>query len=268
MKKLALLCGVPRSGTTLLANLMAQNPTVYATATSGLRDTLLGIRSICDDNDSYRAMPPAERKERKLAVMRGALRGYFAHAEDKVCFDKNRGWPASFEMMEWVLGDRSKAIVCVRDIRDVLASFEKLYHKASAGMPELPEHRTALSRAEFVLRPDKPVGLAMNTVRDAVTRGWRSHMLFVEYDALCREPQAELDRIYTFIGEEPFDHDPMHVEQVTVEDDSVHGFVGLHDIRSEIKPQVHQWPTVFDDSVTKTPFWDRITQWARFWEHL
>lgn len=267
MNKIVFLCGVPRSGSTLLANLLAQNPNVYATATSGLRDTLLAVRDVCDTNEFYRAMPSKERKMRKQMVMRGVIQGYFAHVDGRVCFDKNRGWPVSFELMNWVYGGQAevKAIVCVRDLRDVLASFEKLYQK-SYFKSSLPEHATALSRAKFVLRPDKPVGLAMNTVRDAALRGWRDQMLFVEYDALCRTPQAELDKIYQFIDEERFDHDPAHVEQVTQEDDSVHGFDGLHDIRPVVKMQPAQWPIVFDESVMATPFWDKITQGARFWE--
>lgn len=272
MNKLVFLCGVPRSGSTLLANLLAQNPAVHATATSGLLDTLQGIAAICDTSDSYRAMPKDEREERKLAVLRGAISGYFSHAEGKACFDKNRGWPTAFEMMEWVLGhrDKVKAIVCVRDLRDVLASFEKLYRKTSVtrGGPTQPEHLTAVSRADFVLQPDRPVGLAMNAIRDAVTRGWRDHLLFVDYDDVCRKPQAELDKIYQFIGEESFGHDPMNVEQVTHEDDSVHEFAGLHDIRPEVRPQGAQWPSVFDNAVVRTPFWNRIAQGARYWEHM
>jgi sulfotransferase len=276
MRKLVFLCGLPRSGTTLLANILAQNPVAYATATSGLLDTLRAIRDVCDSNTFYKAMDPGERKERKLALLRGAIQGYFAHAEGKVCFDKSRGWPTSFEMMGWVLGGREhvKAIVCVRDIRDVLASFEKLYRvtaessSTSQERAAFVEHRTALGRAQFIMKPDEPVGYAMDVVQDAVTRGWRDNMLFVDYDALCHSSQGTLDKIYTFIGEESFEHDPKHVEQVTREDDSVHSFVGLHDIRPEVKPQEPQWPLVYDGTMTGTPFWARVTESARYWEHM
>lgn len=276
MRKLVFLCGLPRSGSTLLANLLAQNPGVYSTATSGLLDTLRAIRDICDSNPFYKAMEPEERKARKLALLQGATRGYFAHAEGKVCFDKNRGWPTSFEMAGWMLGGREhvKAIVCVRDLRDVLASFEKLYRATaessttSQERSAYVEHRTALGRAQFIMKPNEPLGYAMDVIRDAVTRGWRENMMFVDYDALCRAPQGTLERIYDFIGEEPFEHDPTGVEQVTREDDSVYSFVGLHDIRPEVKPQEPQWPLVYDGAMTNTPFWARATEGARFWEQM
>lgn len=274
MRKLCFLCGVPRSGSTLLANLLAQNQDNYATATSGLLDTLRAVRDVCDNNDFFKAMAPEERRGRKRALLRGAVNGYFDHAGEKVCFDKNRGWPTGFEMMGWVLGGREKirAIVCVRDLRDVLASFEKLYRATtetsmtSQERAAFVEHRTAVGRAKFILKPGEPLGYAMDVIRDAVTRGWRENMLLVEYDVLCRDPHGTLDKIYDFIGEDRFKHNTDAVEQVTREDDTVHNFVGLHEIRPKVEPQDPQWPIVFDGAMTKTSFWSNVVEGARWWE--
>jgi len=276
MKKLILLCGLPRSGTTVLANLLLQNQDFYVTATSGILDVMLVARNTIDQNEFFRAMPKQYRDARKLDVLRGVLHGYFAHVEGKVCFDKARGWPSAFEMLEWVLGSREevRAIVCVRDVRDVLASFEKLYRATSAKAMTSQErnayveHRTAVGRAQFILQPSESLGYAMNVVRDAVTRGWKDRMLFVEYDSFCRNAPGELKRIYDFIGEEPFEHDPNNIETSSREDDSVYGFEGLHEIRPEIRPQGTQWSSVFDNAVTKSPFWMSISQASHFWEHL
>jgi hypothetical protein len=46
-------------------------------------------------------------------------------------------------------------------------------------------------------------------------------------------------------------HDFDNVKQVTWEDDSVHGFVGLHDIRSKVAPMEPQWPKVLGDFAGK-----------------
>ena len=46
------------------------------------------------------------------------------------------------------------------------------------------------------------------------------------------------------LGEKPFEHDFDHVEQVTTEDDSVHGFKDLHKIRAKVAPQPPAWPDV------------------------
>lgn len=270
------LAGMPRSGSTLLANLLSQNPRVHVTATSGTVDVLRAIRDTCDANPFFKAMDADEREQTKLAALRGAFRGIADRFEGQAYIDKSRGWPTVFELMGTILGDRKKvkAIICVRDLRDTLASFEKLYRVTGQTSTTTQEranfemHRTALGRAEFIMKSSEPVGYSMDVVRDAVTRGWRDQMFFVDYDVLCRAPRTVTTDIYKFLGEEPFEHDVEHVDQVTREDDSIHGFVGLHDIRPQIEPQEPQWPLVFDGAVTSTPFWARATEASRWWENM
>jgi sulfotransferase len=270
------LSGMPRSGSTLLSNILLQNPDMYVTATSGLIDVVRTVRDICDKNSLFQAIPHDERDQVKLDMLRGVIAARFRQHEGKCCFDKSRGWPTIFELVENLFGSREavKAIICVRDLRDILASFEKLYRKTLKSSSTTQEagdfiaHRTALGRAEFIMRDKEPVGYSMDVVRDAVTRGWRDVMHFVDYDELCRNPEKVLEKIYLFVGKPIFKHNFDRVEQVTVEDDTFHGFVGLHDIRSDVKPQRSQWPLVFDRAVTATPFWARVTEGARWWEHM
>lgn len=274
--KLCFLAGLPRSGSTLLANILLQNPKIHVTATSGLIDVVRAVRDICDKNPLFKAIPHEERDRMKLDMIRGVIRGRFNAVETSICFDKNRGWPTIFELMANLFGgkDKVKAIICVRDLRDILASFEKLYRKTletSSTTQEAADfiaHRTALGRAEFIMGAKEPVGYSMDVVRDAVTRGWREQMLFVDYEVLCKQPTKVLGGIYGFIDEAPFEHDIGTVEQVTVEDDTFHGFVGLHDIRPKVEPQVPQWPLVFDSAVISTPFWARVTEGAKWWKNV
>lgn len=270
------LCGMPRSGSTLLANMLAQNPRFAVSGTSGVIDVLRAIRDTCDSNPFFKAMNTDERAAAKLALLRGALAGRIAQFEEMIYIDKSRGWPTVFEMMGSILGEREKvrAIVCVRDLRDVLASFEKLYRVTGETSTTTQEranfeaHRTALGRAEFIMKASEPVGYSMDVIRDAVTRGWREQMLFVDYDVLCRAPQSTMDNIYGFLGEESYKHNTDRVEQFIHENDAIHGFVGLHDIRPKVEPQEPQWPVVFDGAIITTSFWVRATKASRWWENM
>jgi sulfotransferase len=86
------------------------------------------------------------------------------------------------------------------------------------------------------MQPNSPVGIAINRVNDAVKRGHQKKMHFVEFNDLTTEPETKMKEIYDFLGEPYFDHNFNHVEQVTQEDDSVHGFVNLHTIRPRVQP--------------------------------
>jgi sulfotransferase len=260
-KTIHFISGFPRSGSTLLCNILAQNPRFQATATSGIMDVIFSVRNNWDKLVEFRAHPNDAAKER---VMRGMLDNYFDDVEQPVVFDKCRGWVSLLEMAEMMLERKAKVLVPVRDIRDVLASFEKI-HRAQAAIHQpifegqhYFESQTTEGRAQILLQQDKPVGLAYHRVRDALRRGFGDRMYFVEFEKLTSEPDAELGRIYKFLEEEPFAHNFENVEQVTWEDDSVHGVSGLHNIRNKVRPIEPQWPKVlgnFAEEYGKMNFW-------------
>jgi sulfotransferase len=273
-KTIYFLAGLPRSGSTLLANILAQNPRVHVTPTSGIVDMLVTVRNGWDRNDAFQAMARGLSEQVKERVLRAMLQAYFAHVGQPVCIDKNRYWAEFLEMAEVLVGgrERVKVLVTVRDLRDVLASFERLYRKTSA-LGQLPQEaatalkfKTALGRVEAFADDAQPVGRAYNAIRDAVTRGWKDRMHFVDYDELTAAPEATLDNIYRFLGETPHPHDFENVQQVTFEDDFVYGFKDLHTIRARVEPQPPQWPQVFDDAVLQSPVWRNIDNAARFWQ--
>jgi len=56
--------------------------------------------------------------------------------------------------------------------------------------------------------------------------------------------------VYDFLDEPYYDHDYAHIEQVTWEDDTIHGYgVGaLHTIRERIEPMPAQWPAILGNA--------------------
>ena len=268
------MAGLPRSGSTLLANILAQHQHIYVTPTSGIVDMLVQVRNNWDRNDAFQAAERKQSEETKERVLRAMLQAYFAHAKQPICIDKNRYWTEFLEMGAQLLGgrDKVKVLVTVRDMRDVLASFESLYRKTSA-LGQIQQEanlalkfKTALGRVETFIDDSQPVGRAYVAIRDAVTRGWLSNMYFIDYEDLTRRPKTTLDGIYRFLDMEPCQHDFDRVEQVTFEDDFVYGFKDLHRIRAQVKPQEPQWPQVFDDAVFQTPTWKNVEGAATFWK--
>ncbi|MHB8473891.1 MAG: sulfotransferase family protein [Gammaproteobacteria bacterium] len=273
-KRIYFLAGLPRSGSTLLANIIAQHRHIYVTPTSGIVDMLVQVRNAWDRNDAFQAADRKLSEEIKERVLKAMLQAYFAHTDRPICVDKNRYWAEFLEMAAVLVGgrDKVKVIITVRDLRDVLASFERLYRKTSA-LGQIHHEanlalkfKTALGRVETFIDDGQPVGRAYNAIRDAVTRGWLDRMHFVDYADLTQRPKETLAGVYRFLGEEDGEHDFANVEQVTFEDDFVYGFKDLHQIRSEVKPQPSQWPAIFDDAVFQSPAWQNIENVATFWK--
>ncbi len=241
------ISGLPRSGSTLLANILAQNPEFHATGTSGIMDVMFATRNQWNERIEFKASPDYAAE---LRVLRGILDSYFANIAKPVIFDKSRGWVSEIEMAEAVLGHKAKILVPVRDMRDVLASFEKLWRK-NAPYTQNPmarenyfKYQTVDGRVGMNLQPSQTTGLAYNRIVDALNRGFSDRMFLVDFDDLTNEPEKTMKQIYEFLGEEYYAHDFDNVEQVTFEDDSVHGIKDLHKIRSKVAPVASDWERV------------------------
>ena len=236
--------GLPRSGSTLLLNLLGQNPAHHVTPTNGLINMVAGIRDGWTRNDAFKAQGLDKVHPRIGSSIRGMMYGFYERelTAQKVVFDKNRGWVAFLEVLDESFGRPMKAIVTVRDMKAIVASFEKL-HRANPlyRHPYLGEAyfaaQTIEGRARVLLDPKSMVGIAVNRVRDAMNRGTRDHLVLVPYGWLTTNPQGLLLHLHETLNLPSFEYDPNNVEQITVEDDLVHGWgPKLHQIRAKVEP--------------------------------
>lgn len=264
-KTIHFIAGLPRSGSTLLVNILAQNPRFHVTATSGILNVFIAVRDQWENTVEFKAAPPPPRS--RFDALKGVLGGFFEHADKPVVFDKSRGWLNYIEAAEKALGVKVKVLVPVRDMRDVLASFEKLY-RANKGERPVPGERenyfkfqTVSGRCEVWTAANQIIGTSYNRIKDAIARGLKDRMHYVEFEKLTVAPKTTLKNVYAFLDEEPFDHDFDNVKQVTQEDDVWHGYRDLHTIRPKVEALEPQWPHVLGKEVADrfagpvTNFW-------------
>lgn len=262
-KSVHFISGLPRAGANLLSNILAQNPRFDVTPTSGIIDIVLMVRNRWNRVVEFQAAPD---EPAKLRVMRSVLDGYFDNGREKpVVFDRSPAWLATLEMAEAILERKAKVLVPVRDLRDVLASYERLWRR-NAGTWEMAQEQqnyykwqTVEGRCEVLVSPNQPVGICYNRIQDALSRGFKDRMHFVDYDDLSRKPRETLAGIYDFLEEPQFEHDLEYVEQVTREDDMILGIPGLHQVRPVIEPSEPQWPrylgSVADNYASMNTMW-------------
>jgi sulfotransferase len=243
--QLYFISGLPRSGSTLLANILAQNPAIHTTPTSACHDVMFVVKNNWKEWIEHKASKDLSDEENLRRVLNAILYSY--HGTDRsIVIDKGRGWVSMMEMLDFAMGDHSpKVLVPVRKMSQIVASFEKLHRKnihAQSDRGDFYKAQTIRGRSEELLSEKGVIGLAYNRIKDALERGWGKNMFFVEFEDLTNDPKKTMFDIYNFLGLPQFNHDFDNVEQYTHEDDSVHGFQGLHTIRSKVEP-------VRDDSV-------------------
>lgn len=240
-KEIFFISGLPRSGSTLLCNILAQNPNFFVTkATSGCVEILFTTRNQWDRIVEHQA--EGINREQLRNVLAGILNSYYL-TDKNIIFDKGRGWLSMIETLEFALNKKVKLICTVRNINEILASFEGLWRNTTGQsqwnieQDNYEKSLTVKGRCEIWAEAGQPLGSAFNRLKDAINRGLRDRLHIVEFDDLTSNPADTLNKIYNFIGLDHYPHDFNNVVQVTKEDDdNVHRIKDLHTIRSIVKP--------------------------------
>jgi sulfotransferase len=255
MKQFFFISGLPRSGSTLLCNILAQNDNVFVSkATSGCHDVLFNVRNQWDKLIEHQA--EGVDYEQLKRVLQSVLNSY--HSTDKnIVIDKGRGWLSLIEMAEFILGYVPKIIVPVRNLSEILSSFEKLWRNSTGfsqwnfEQNDYFKAQTIEGRCDIWASSGQPVGLAYNRVKDAIDRGFKDKLLFVEFDELTSQPLQTLKRVYNYLEIPYFEHNFNNVEQYTKEDDEgVHRIPNLHTIRPQITPVPYSSKQILGESLT------------------
>jgi sulfotransferase len=233
--KLHFISGMPRSGTTLLAGILRQNPAFHAAMSgpvAGMVHTLL--QTFAPQNEAAIFVDEPMRQ----ALLRAVVETYYApHADKTVVFDTSRAWCARLPVLR-ALYPEAKVIACVRDIAWIVDSFERLLQKSpfeSSRMFNPRQRATVDSRAEALTSRDRLVGHAWSAVKEAYFGPHADALLILEYDRLVQDPGECLGEIYDFIGEPAFAHDFDNVEYDEPEFDSQLGTPGLHSVKRKVE---------------------------------
>ena len=230
---------MPRSGSTLLQNILGNNPQIYATPTSGILDMLNASKKVYTTAPSFKAQDETEMKLGFLMYSRYALQGFFEGITDKpYVIDKNRGWAINIPYLE-AFYPNPKVICMVRDLRGVISSMEKNYQKYPEKW-DIPLEAVSLPQrvTMWMGMGGKPVGDTLNKLKEVINRGNDKKILFIRFEDLTINPEKEMRRVYKYLELPYFAIDYNNVKQVTFEDDKFHGRYGDHKINSQIKPVV------------------------------
>lgn len=237
MKKLHLIAGLPRSGSTLLSSILKQNPSFSAGISDPLNEALVNVvRAFSVPGVSTQCS-----EEQRIETLRGLIHAYYSKDNRDVVFNTSRFWTSSLDLMH-LLEPNAKVICCVRDIPWILDSFEVLYKKNpttySYSMYGEPPQYAILD--DVYRRADRSmqngvIARAMNSLKEGLYGSHSNKILLVEYENLAKDPQKTLKTIYKFIEEPYFKHNFNDVEISYDEYDNAVQTKGLHTIRKKVE---------------------------------
>jgi len=221
MKSFNVVCGLPRSGSTLLCNLLNQNPDIYASSTSITPVIINSTSHIISNSPEFKSLLIRNRKEtedRVVATMRSIVETWYVGKPN--VFDKSRVWSLSSLLLKQLFPE--SAIICiVRDLRSIFASIEKNHIKnpildTAADIAG----KTTYNRADELFSPGSLVGSAILGVEDLIRRK-PDNLMIIRYEDFVVSPDKFIKEIYLRTKIKSFNHDFNNVKNSSEEVDGL-----------------------------------------------
>ncbi len=229
------ISGLPRSGSTLLAAILRQNPRFHAGMTSPVGSMYMALESAMSRRNETAIFIEAEQRR---AVLKGLFSNYYETIHpQKLVFDTNRGWTTKLPALTQLFPG-ARCICCVRNIGWIMDSFERLIRRNAfelSGMFGFEAGGTVYTRINRLAASDGVVGYALDALREAYYGEQASKLILVEYQALTRAPADTMRLLYDMLGEPLFPHDFDNVDYDASEFDAALGAHGLHEVKRRVE---------------------------------
>ena len=230
------ISGLPRSGSTLLAAILRQNPRFHAAMSGPMAGLVDGCLELMSGRNEFSVFIKNEQRQRMLA---GLFEGYYRENAGQVIFDTNRAWCAKMDLIA-ALFPKAKVVACVRHVPWILDSVERYARKNCLQPSMMFEYKsggTVYMHINALTSPTGLLGYAYDALRQAVYGCNGARLLIVQYESLSADPQKTMDSIYAFLEERPFVHDFTAIQYDAPEYDGKVGAPGLHTVRRELRAE-------------------------------
>ena len=229
------MSGLPRSGSTVLASILNQNPSVYVTPTSPMLNVTVQMQ------DSWRKDPTVKAnycEEQARNLTKAILPAFWAHRPEPIVIDKGRGWAKNMPTVNALFGEKIKVIVVERDLPSIMASWLTIIQNQTKS-----EYDNNIRKRGFEANDDNRMAeMWFNMVKDCmegtqqIKRDVPDQIIVVNYDDLIIDPNREIKRIEQFLELPKFTYDFKNIQNDTTDDDLIAwGFEGLHTIRPKLE---------------------------------
>ena len=238
-KQLLFLVAQPRSGNTLFASIINQNPEITCTPNSITLEIMKDL-FLLKNTDVFLNYPDHKSLDN---VLDSVFDTYYKDWPQRIIIDRGPVMtPGNFQLMQKHFKRPFKCIVLLRDLMDVLASYMKWYTENSDSFVNRFNLKNDEEKLMMVMNKDGAVAKDLEAIKNAFNYPDICH--FVKYDDLVSQPEQEFRKIYKFIGEPYYNHKFENLKQVEVNgmgyDDKIVG-KNMHKIKTVVRKKYNPY---------------------------
>jgi len=256
-KKFFYLAGLPRTGSTVLGEILNQNENIHVSPASPLSEIISEVLAKWRMNTN--TLKAYKHPEQLPNVWRGIREGMYQHRPEPCIIDKSWAWHINdaIDSARSILGEEMKVICTVDDIAACLASFIMLIRSNPDYVSYIDDylrHQRLESSDEnrCAAMMDPKVGGSVGWCCQNLKQTWqgknRANLLLIERADLVRDPKAVLEKIYAFLeipglatwGDGQTHYFDRIEKEITEDDGAAYGIPDLHKLGPKLRDRSWQ----------------------------
>jgi sulfotransferase len=251
-KKFFYLAGLPRTGSTVLGEILNQNENIHVSPASPLSELVSEVLAKWRMNTV--TLKAYKHPDQLPNVWRGIREGLYRHRPEPCIIDKSWAWHMNdaIDTARDILGEEMKVICTVDDIADCLASFIMLIRSSPDYVSYIDDYlrnqRLELNDANrCIAMMDPKIGTSVGWCYENLKQAWmgknRKNLLLIERADLVHNPTAVLEKIYAFLeipelatwGENQTHYFDRIEKEITEDDGAAYGIPDLHKLGPKLR---------------------------------
>jgi sulfotransferase len=238
-KQLLFLVAQPRSGNTLFASIMNQNPEIAATPNSITLEIMKELHFL-KQTDVFQNYPDHKSLDNVLDVV---FDMYYKDWPQRIIIDRGPVLTTgNFSLVQKHFKHPFKCIVLLRDLMDVLASYMQWYTENPDAFPNRFGLQTDEEKLMMLMNDDGAVARELKAIKNSYN--YKDICHYVKYDDIVTNPEQEFRKIYEFMGEPYYNHKFENLKQVEVNgmgyDDKIVG-KNMHKIKTVVRKEYNPY---------------------------
>jgi sulfotransferase len=238
-KQYHFVCGLPRSGSTLLCALLNQNPKFHAGASSPVLTLLCNAHNLIEEDELMKAYPDPPSSGQ---LMKSIIDGWYLQIPENVVFEKNRNAHSCIDVLN-CLDDTIKYLCTYRDVSEILTSFISMLQRNNYPEGNIVDSQltnrniefTDDNRCSYLSGSDGVLGIAALQMVEVLTTH-PERLFIVDYADLVESPEKTMRQIYTFLDIQYFPHNFQDIGQDAQEnDEQVYKLKDMHAVHSSVR---------------------------------
>jgi sulfotransferase len=251
-KKLFYLAGLPRTGSTVLGEILNQNENIHVSPASPLSEIVSEVLAKWRMNTV--TLKAYKHPDQLPNVWRAIRQGLYQHRPEPCIIDKSWAWHMNdaIDTARAVLGEEMKVICTVDDIADCLASFIMLIRSNPDYVSYIDDYlrnqRMELNDANrCIAMMDPSIGTSVGWCYEHLKQAWmgknRNNLLLIERADLVHNPAEVLEKIYAFLeipelatwGDNQTHYFDRIEKEITEDDGAAYGIPDLHKLGPKLR---------------------------------